>query len=187
MYRMMGRQLGQWQPDVAPEDVLVDDSPSSPTTSTNYCTNFPAGACIKSSDAQVVRIQARAACAERPRVPQVRGLRGGLRGLHGLVGALGKTCSIYSSGLTITAGNASLWDPCTVKSLPVCQPKPPPTFVEEEPPPLVTFDEPSEPEEPEEDDNTSYMVGGILAVLAVGAVGYAVFKNRKKGKRKKKR
>jgi len=190
MYRMMGRPLGQWQGEVAAEDVLVVDTPS-PAATSNYCTNFPAGACIRPEDEQVVRTKARSAFSSKPRIPQVRGLRGGLRGLHGLSGALGKTCSIYSRGLTITAGNAGMWDPCTVKDLPVCRPptyvqeEPPITYVQEEPPPIVTFDEPSEPEEPE-DDNTSYMVGGILAALAVGAVGYVVFKRKKKkGKRKK--
>lgn len=190
MYRFMGRELGQL--NIAPEDVLIDDVP--PTViSSKYCTNFPVNACIKASDEQVVRSRARSACAARPRVPQAKGLRGGLRGLHGLAGGLGKTCTIYSSKLTLTASNADLWDPCRVKDLPICRPMPPkePTYVKEDTPVYVPQVEEPEPElepepEPEEED-TSYMVGGILAVLVLGGVGYAVFRNRKKKKGKRKR
>lgn len=189
MYRFLGQNLGQWQPNVAPEDVLIDDDPPPQTSSADskkYCTNFPPGACIDPGFVQSVRNYANEMCP-KPRVPQAKGVRGGMRGLFG---GLGKICSIYSSDMTITTRNAGRWDPCVLKTLPVCRKQPPPpakppTYVVEDPPVIITST-PEEPEE-EEDDNASYMVGGILAVLVLGGVGYAVFKNRKKGKRKKTR
>lgn len=176
MYRAVG--IGQ-------DDYILDDSTPQ---GKDYCENLPAGACAVS---QEVLEYARAQC---PGVPRVRGFdtyRGG--GLRGLIQGFGKVCSVYSK--EISMGTAHWWNPCVLKSLPLCVPKPPP-FVTEEPVPVVPTSTPDLPtyepqEEPppevvEEDEGRQYVVGGLLALVVAGGVGYAVWRNRKKrGKRRK--
>ena len=163
MYRHSGVSRG------VGEELISDPSPGG----YDYCEIQP-GMCItREAKDYLATLNCRTASA--------RGYsRGGLRGLGRMAG-LGRICSLYT-GNQINRGMlniSNLFNLCALKNanLPICPPPPPP--------PVTTFDEPTPP--PVEEEDNMLMIGGILAVLVVGGVGYAVFKNRKKFKGKKKR
>jgi len=105
--------------------------------------------------------------------------------VRGISGGLGKTCQLVSAEAAVSASTYSKWDPCYLKTLPVCPIREEPQPNIEEQPFIETPEEEEEEEEPEEDKTTMYVVGGILALLLAGGVAYGVAKNRKKKRRKK--
>lgn len=139
-----------------------------------YCENLLPNMCAKE---QRVIDKAKQDCWEQERRGQTRGLLGF---------GLGKTCTLYSWDAQVGVNHANMWDPCMLAKLKVCSPPPSndtPTTI---PPPVVNnppFDDDGGGEE--EDDSGQFLVGGILGLLVLGGIGYAVFKNRKKFKKKK--
>lgn len=74
--------------------------------------------------------------------------------------SINKNCDVAPGATSVTDEDKGHFAPCDVASLPVCG---------------------------EEGDwfeeNKSYAIGGILGLLLLGGLGYAVFRNRKKGRR----
>lgn len=139
----------------------------------SWCENPPPNQCIKASEYNEVLKKATSACAYKRIAGQVRGFS---------KNGVGIICSTYAFRDPVQLSNMDKYDPCYVETLKPC-------FVPEEPvTPLVPDAPPrmDSPPEEKDDDNNAFMVGGILAALVVGGIGYTVFKNRKKGKGKKK-
>lgn len=158
MYRMQG--MGQ---DIAP---LPKSNP--------YCENVLTGMCAKT---QSVIDKAKEECAAIERRSQTRGV--------GLFGGLGRVCTLYESDRKVSMSTYNLWDPCMLAKLSLCGPdSPPQSFVPELPQTPIEDNPPPSDDEGDDGEQTMYMVGGILGLLVLGGVGYAVFKNRKKRKKK---
>lgn len=140
----------------------------------SWCENPPPNQCIKASEYNAVLEKVKQECAYKKVSGQVRGFS---------KNGVGIICSSYAFRADVQLSNLDQYDPCYVETLPPC-------FVPEEPVTPIVPDAPprmdSPPEDDDDDDNNSFMVGGILAALVVGGIGYTVFKNRKKGKGKKK-
>lgn len=150
-----------------------------PSGTSQYCENVLPNMCALT---QKVIDTAKADCAAIERRSQTRGI--------GMFGGLGKICTLYENDRKVGMSTYNRWDPCLLAKLSLCDtPTAPPTQSDV---PVITvndtpMDQPEE-EEDSEDDNSMFMVGGILGLLVLGGVGYAVFKNRKKkGKGKKKK
>jgi hypothetical protein len=159
------------------QDIAV--LPSGPVTGNKnpYCENLLPNMCAKT---QSVIDKAKRDCWEQS--------RGQIRGLFG--SGLGKTCTLYSWDAQVGANHANMWDPCMLAKLQVCTGGPPPAnddSPETTPTPVVPppSDDPDGGEDVTEDDSGQFLVGGILGLLVLGGIGYAVFKNRKKFKKKK--
>lgn len=146
-----------------------------PPATNPYCENLLPNMCVKE---QRVLDKAKQDCWDREQRSQTRGL----------FGSLGRTCTLYDSDARVGMSQYNLWDPCMLARLPLCgAPTPPPST---DIPTTVTTTTPPQPETPdivEDDDSDSgqFMVGGILGLLVLGGIGYAVFKNRKKKKGKR--
>ena len=74
--------------------------------------------------------------------------------------SINKNCDVAPGAEGVTDEDKGHFSPCDVADLPVCGEGD------------GWFEE-----------NKSYAIGGILGLLLVGGIGYAIFKNRKKGKR----
>jgi hypothetical protein len=78
---------------------------------------------------------------------------------------INKDCNAAFGSSEITDADKGHFAPCSVAEMPVC----------------------GAPEDENNEgwleENKSYAIGGILGLLVIGGVGYAVFKNRKKGRR----
>ena len=140
-----------------------------------WCENTPPNQCIKASEYQAVMKKVKQDCAYKKVSGQVRGFsRNGV----------GVMCSSYAYRADVMLTNLDQYDPCYVETLPAC-------FVKEDDPPLLDVPETRMDTPPVEDDDDDegkmLMIGGIVAVLAAAGIGYAVFKNRKKGKKKGKK
>lgn len=140
-----------------------------------YCENLLPNMCVKE---QRVLDKAKQDCWDREQRSQTRGL----------FGSLGKTCTLYTSDAKVGMNHYNMWDPCMLANLPVCgTPTDTPSTTttvtttpsSETPPEVVVEDDDS--------DSGQFMVGGILGLLVLGGIGYAVFKNRKKNKKSKRR